>query len=326
MKAITLEKFGGPEVLQIRDVPRPKPKSDEVLIKVAACGINRPDIVQRNGLYPPPPGASDILGLECAGTIVEIGQKVTKWNIGDPVCALLTGGGYAEFATANENTCLRIPKNIDLINTAGIPETFFTVWSNLFDRAHLKRGDLLLVHGGTSGIGTTTIQFAKAFGANVITTSSSTQKCDYCLSLGADFAINYKTDDFVQEIKQITNSKGVDIILDMVAGDYMEKNIKSLKKDGTLVIIAVQHGPKVNFNILPVMLKRLTITGSTLRPRSTEYKSRIAQALEEQIWPLVEKGDIKPVINKTFKFDEVQAAHKYLESGDHIGKVILVNG
>lgn len=323
MKAVITNGTGGPEVLGIGDIARPKPGDDEVLIKVEAAGINRPDIIQRNGLYPPPPGASKILGLECAGVITEIGKNVSKWKVGDQVCALLSGGGYAEYATAHMASCLNIPKGLNMIQAAALPETYFTVWSNVFDRASLRNGETILIHGGTSGIGTTAIQMVKLFGGNVITTSGSDEKCDYCRKLGADYAINYKTSDFLENVMEITNNKGVDVVLDMVAGEYMAKNIKALSPDGRLVIIAVQGGPKVGFNILPVMLKRLTITGSTLRPRDNAFKAAIATNLEKHIWPLLDSGRISPVINKTYPLESVADAHHYLESGEHIGKVIL---
>lgn len=323
MKAVLLNQFGGPEQLTIGDVPTPSPKADEVLIKISAAGINRPDIVQRNGHYPPPLGASEILGLECAGEIVELGASVTKWKLGDKVCALLSGGGYAEYALAHEGCCLKVPRNLSMIEAAALPETYFTVWSNLFDRAKLKSNETIVIHGGTSGIGTTAIQMAKNAGATVISTSGTDQKCNYCLDLGADYAINYKKQDFLAETLKYTNNNGVDVILDMVAGDYVGKNVKALKEEGRLVIIAVQGGAKVNFNILPVMLKRLTITGSTLRIRDNQFKGKIADALQKHIWPLIEEGKIKPIIDKTFSLDDVIKAHEHLESGAHMGKVIL---
>ena len=323
MKAINIKEFGPAENLEIIETEKPTPNDNEVLIKVRAAGINRPDIVQRNGYYPPPPGASPIMGLECSGEIVEVGQNVSNWKVGDNVCALLNGGGYAEYAVAYEGCCLPIPENLDFIQAAALPETFFTVWSNLFDRARLKPGETILIHGGTSGIGTTAIQLAKAFGATVITTSGSDKKCDQARSLGANHTINYKKDDFVEQILTITEGTGVDVILDMVAGDYVGRNVKALNYDGRLVIIAVQGGVKVDFNILPVMKKRLTITGSTLRPRDDEFKSNIANSLKHNVWSALENGEIKPIIDKTFPIDQVIDAHNYLESGNHFGKVIL---
>lgn len=323
MKAVTISEFGGPEKLEIGNIARPSPNKDEILIKIMAAGINRPDIIQRNGKYPPPAGASHILGLECSGTIIEIGKNVTEWKIGTPVCALLTGGGYAEFAVAHKNLCLKIPKSLDFISSAGLPETFFTVYSNIFDRGKLKKNETLLIHGGTSGIGTTAIQMAKAFGAKVITTSGSDDKCDFCKKLGADHVINYKKQNFLDEIMKYTTNQGVDVILDMVAGDYSDQNIKCLKEDGRLVIIAVQKGPNVNLNILPVMLKRLTITGSTLRPRDNIFKADITRKLQKHIWPLIEEGKIKPVIDKIFDMDHIKSAHEYMEKGNHMGKIII---
>ncbi|MDG1996892.1 MAG: NAD(P)H-quinone oxidoreductase [Emcibacteraceae bacterium] len=323
MKAVIAKDVGGPEVLEIGDVTTPTPSDKEVLIKVEAAGINRPDIVQRNGLYPPPPGASPILGLEAAGIIEAIGENVTKWKIGDQVCALLSGGGYAQYATAHQDSCLEVPAGFNMVQAAAIPETYFTVWSNIFDRGGLCAGETILIHGGTSGIGTTAIQLAKAFGATVITTSASDEKCDFCKKLGADHTINYKTSDFLEDVKEFTNAKGVNLILDMVAGDYMAKNIKALAPDGRLVIIAVQGGPSVNFNVLPVMLKRLTITGSTLRPRDAAFKAAIADNLAKSVWPLFENGKITPQIDKIFALENVIEAHCYLESGHHIGKVML---
>jgi len=323
MKAVIANGVGGPDTLEVSNVDIPEFGENDVLIKVAAAGINRPDIIQRNGLYPPPPGASNILGLEVAGTIEELGKNVSKWNIGDNVCALLSGGGYAEYAVADQGSILPIPDGLDMISAAALPETFFTVWSNVFDRAHIKSGETILVHGGTSGIGTTTIQMAKAKGASVITTSGSDKKCDFCINLGADLAINYKTQNFQEEVMKYTNKKGVDVILDMVAGDYMTGNLKSLALDGRLAIIAVLGGPKVDFNILPIMLKRLTVTGSTLRARSHGFKAAIAENLKTEIWPLIEKNKIKPVIDKIFDIKDIVAAHHYMDSGDHMGKVIL---
>lgn len=323
MKAVIANGVGGPDILSVSEIDIPEIADNEVLIKVAAAGINRPDIIQRKGLYPPPPGASDILGLEVAGTIEKTGKNVSNWNIGDNVCALLSGGGYAEYAVADQGSILPIPDGLDMISAAALPETFFTVWSNVFDRAHLKSGETILVHGGTSGIGTTTIQMAKAKGASVITTSGSDKKCDFCTNLGADLAINYRTQNFQDEVMKFTDNKGVNVILDMVAGDYMTGNLKSLALDGRLVIIAVLGGPKVEFNILPIMLKRLTVTGSTLRIRSHGFKATIAENLKSEIWPLIERNKINPVIDRVFDIGDIAAAHHYMDSGDHMGKVIL---
>lgn len=323
MKAVNIKEFGTADMLEVISVDKPEPAADQVLIKVHAAGINRPDIVQRKGFYPPPPGASPILGLECAGTIEGVGKNVVDWKVGDKVCALLSGGGYGEYAVAYHGCCLPVPDGLDMIQAAALPETFFTVWSNLFDRAKLNAGETILIHGGTSGIGTTAIQLAKAFGATVITTSGSDDKCETCKTLGADHVINYKTQDFVEETLQYTGGNGADVILDMVAGDYIGRNVNSLNEDGRLVVIAVQGGVKAEFNILPVMKKRLTITGSTLRPRDNDFKSKIAIALKEKVWPLLESGRIAPVIDQTFELHDVVAAHKYLEGGQHMGKIIL---
>lgn len=323
MKAVIANGVGGPDILSVSEIDIPEIADNEVLIKVAAAGINRPDIIQRKGLYPPPPGASDILGLEVAGIIEKAGKNVTEWETGDKVCALLSGGGYAEYAVADQGSILPIPDGLDMISAAALPETFFTVWSNVFDRAHLKSGETILVHGGTSGIGTTTIQMAKAKGASVITTSGSDKKCDFCTNLGADLAINYRTQNFQDEVMKFTDNKGVNVILDMVAGDYMTGNLKSLALDGRLVIIAVLGGPKVEFNILPIMLKRLTVTGSTLRIRSHGFKATIAENLKSEIWSLIERNKINPVIDRVFDIGDIAAAHHYMDSGDHMGKVIL---
>lgn len=301
----------------------PTPSANQVLIKVAAAGVNRPDVMQRQGLYPPPPGASDIPGLEVAGTIVALGDNIDHLNIGDGVCALVTGGGYAEYCLASAALCLPIPEGLSFIEAAALPETFFTVWSNVFDRAHLQPGETLLVHGGTSGIGTTAVQFAKAFNTKVIVTAGSDAKCAFCLQLGADAAINYKDQDFVDEIKRLTNNKGVDVILDMIGGDYFPRNLKCMADDARLVQIAIQSGPKTEINLLPIMLKRLTITGSTLRARDDTFKAAIATQLLEKIWPLLESGRIKPVIHSTFTLSDAALAHQLMESSQHIGKIIL---
>ncbi len=309
--------------LQVTKRPIPNPSDDEVLIKVSAAGINRPDIMQRKGLYPPPTGASDIPGLEIAGTILSIGSKVTSVNIGDNICALVTGGGYAEYCLAEAALCLPIPINLTFIQAAAIPETFFTVWSNIFDRAQLKKNETLLVHGGSSGIGTTAIQLAKVFGAKVFITAGSAEKCSFCIKLGADAAINYKKQDFVSEIKRLTQDQGVNVILDMIGGDYFPKNLKCLGADARLIQIAIQNGSKTEINLLPVMLKRLTITGSTLRARSNSFKSEIAKQLMEKVWPLLESEDIKPIIHTTFPLKDADKAHTLMESNQHLGKIIL---
>ncbi len=301
----------------------PTPSTNQVLIKVAAAGVNRPDVMQRKGLYPPPPGASDIPGLEVTGIIQALGDNVTYLSKGDRVCALVTGGGYAEYCLASAALCLPIPKGLSFTQAAALPETFFTVWSNVFDRAKLQPGETLLVHGGTSGIGTTAIQVVKALNAKVIVTAGSKAKCEFCLQLGAEAAINYKEQDFVEEIKQLTDNQGVDVILDMIGGDYFPRNLKCMADDARLVQIAVQMEPKAEINLLPVMLKRLTITGSTLRARNDAFKAAIAGKLLEKVWPLLASGQIKPVIHSTFALTDAAKAHQLMESSQHIGKIIL---
>ena len=301
----------------------PTPAAKQVLIKVAAAGVNRPDVMQRKGLYPPPPGASDIPGLEVAGTVHAVGDSVSSLKPGEKVCALVTGGAYAEYCLASAALCLPLPEGFSFIQAAALPETFFTVWSNVFDRAHLQAGETLLVHGGAGGIGTTAIQLAKAFNAKVIVSAGSKAKCEFCLQLGADAAINYKEQDFVEEIKRLNDSKGVDVILDMIGGDYFPRHLKCLADEGRLVQIAVQNGPKTELNLLPVMLKRLTITGSTLRARDDAFKAAIAKQLLEKVWPLLSSGRIKPVIHSTFALTEAALAHQLMESSQHIGKIIL---
>ncbi|OQK17230.1 NAD(P)H-quinone oxidoreductase [Methyloprofundus sedimenti] len=325
MRAINIINSGISSSLQIDQRPIPIAKADEVLIKVHAAGVNRPDIMQRQGLYPPPAGAVDILGLEVAGTIAALGSNITHLNIGDKVCALITGGGYAEYCTASAQLCLAIPDALSFVQAAALPETYFTVWSNVFDRASLQLqvGETLLVHGGSSGIGTTAIQLAKAFGAKVIVTAGSEEKCLFCTELGADLAINYQQQDFVEEIKCYTQGKGVNVILDMVGGDYLARNIKCMDFDARLVQIALQKGIKAELNLLPVMLKRLTLTGSTLRSRSIEFKAHIAKQLKRNVWPLLTNGQIKPVIYQTFPLAEAEKAHALMETSLHIGKIIL---
>jgi len=301
----------------------PTLSANQVLIKVAAAGVNRPDTMQRKGLYPPPPGASDIPGLEVAGTIVALGDNISHSHEGDKVCALVTGGGYAEYCLASAALCLPIPEGLSFTQAAALPETCFTVWSNVFDRAQLQPGETLLVHGGASGIGTTAIQLAKAFNAKVIVTAGSDAKCEFCLQLGADAAINYKEQDFVDEVKRLTDNRGVDVILDMIGGDYFPRNLKCMADDARLVQIAIQNGPKAEINLLPVMLKRLTITGSTLRARDDTFKAAIAAKLLEKVWPLLASGQIKPVIHSTFALTDAAKAHQLMESSRHIGKIIL---
>ncbi|UZE94680.1 NAD(P)H-quinone oxidoreductase [Alkalimarinus alittae] len=326
MKFIDILEFGAPDVLTLNTTTPPTPRRNEVLVKVIAAGVNRPDVIQRQGLYPAPPGASPILGLEIAGEIIALGDDVNDLNIGDKVCALANGGGYAEQVCVPASQCLPIPKGLSMIEAAALPETFFTVWSNVFDRAQLKSGDSFLVHGGSSGIGTTAIQMAKALGAKVFTTAGSKEKCDTCLELGADIAINYHEADFVDVITEATEGKGVDVILDMVGGDYIPKNLKTAAMDGRIVNIAFLQGPVVKANFLPIMLKRLTVTGSTLRPQTEEAKASIALNLKNTIWPLIEAGKIKPVIAKVFPLTEAADAHRLMETNQHIGKIVLTVG
>jgi NADPH2:quinone reductase len=323
MKAIIITHPGGPEVLQIAESAKPACSADEVLVKVAAAGVNRPDVSQRKGHYPPPPGASAIPGLEVAGIIEEVGTSVTRWKKGDKICALVTGGGYAEYCNVPEGQCLPIPGNLTFIEAASLPETLFTVWSNVYDRGGLKRGESLLVHGGSSGIGIAAIQMAKALESTVYVTAGSEEKCRFCEKLGADKAINYKTENFTDVIKQITKGKGVDVILDMVGGDYTQKNIDSLADDGRLVLINMMMGKDVQVDLAQVMRKRLIITGSTLRARNPSFKAKIAQNLESVIWPLLALGEIKPVINQVFPVGQAAEAHKLMESSKHIGKIVL---
>ena len=323
MKYIDTPKFGGPEVLVIAEGNIPEVSPNEVLIKVAAAGINRPDIIQRSGNYPAPKDASPILGLEVAGEITAIGSDVSTLQIGDRVCALTNGGGYAEFVAVPEAQCLPVPDGLTMVEAAALPETAFTVWSNVFDRAALKTGESFLVHGGSSGIGTTAIQFAKLMGAKVFTTAGSAEKCSTCRELGADIAINYHENDFLEELKNATEGKGVDVTLDMVGGDYIQKNLKLAALEGRIVNIAYLQGPVVKVNFLPVMLKRLTVSGSTLRPQPPEVKAQIAQELLKHVWPFYADKTIKPVIAKVFPFDQVSDAHRLMESNQHIGKIVL---
>ena len=323
MQAIHIETPGAPEVLEIQSIETPHPGEGQVLIRVAAAGVNRPDVVQRLGLYPPPPGAPDTLGLEIAGTVVALGDKVSTATIGDKVAALVGGGGYAEYCVADAPLLLPIPEGFSFIEAAALPETFFTVWTNVFDRGGLKAGESLLIHGGSSGIGTTAIQIAKQRGATVFATAGSSEKCLSCEELGAKRSINYKEEDFVDIIHQETGGKGVDVILDMVGGDYIERNIAALAPGGRLVNIAFLGGSKAEVNFLPVMLKRLTLTGSTLRPRSVAEKAEIAESLKREVWPLLNSGTIKPVVDSTFPLAQARAAHELMEASTHIGKIIL---
>jgi NADPH2:quinone reductase len=324
MIAVEISAPGGPDVLKPKIVPVPKPGSGQILIKVAAAGVNRPDVAQRMGVYPPPPGHSLLPGLEVAGEIVATGGSVTRWRPGNKVCALVNGGGYAEYCLAEEPIALPIPAGLDMIKAAAVPETFFTVWNNVFERGRLAAGEWLLVHGGSSGIGTTAIQLGKAFGAKVIATAGSADKCKACLELGADHAVNYKTDDFVAAVKTATAGKGVDVTLDMVGGDYTERNIIAAAEDGRIVQIATLGGAEVKINIARLMMKRVTLTGSTLRPRTREVKAGFARALEDKVWPLLAAGKVKVVIDSTFPLAKAADAHRRLETSAHIGKVVLV--
>jgi NADPH2:quinone reductase len=320
MRAVEISKPGGPEVLTPVDRPKPVPKDGEILIKVAAAGVNRPDVLQRNGNYPVPPDASDLPGLEVAGEVVSPGKS---FKAGDKVCALVHGGGYAEYCVAPEVQALPVPKNLSMVEAASLPETFFTVWGNVYDRGRLAPGETLLVQGGSSGIGVTAIQMARATGNRVFATAGSDEKCAACVRLGAEKAVNYKTQDFVAEIKAATGGRGVDLILDMVGGDYVPKELKLLADEGRLVFIAFLRGHKTELDINEIMRKRLTLTGSTLRPRPVEFKGYLARNLREKIWPLIEAGRIKPEIYKTFPLHAAADAHRLMESSQHIGKIVL---
>src|SRR3954463_15678983 len=323
MRVVEVSKPGGPEALVAAERPVPAPKASEVLIKVAAAGVNRPDVLQRMGLYPVPPDASDLPGLEVAGEIAAVGSSVKTYKVGDKVCALVPGGGYAEYCIAPEATALPVPKGLSLTEAASLPETFFTVWGNVYDRAKLAPGESLLVQGGSSGIGVSAIQMAKATGNRVFATAGSDEKCAACVRLGADKAINYKTQDFAAEIKAATGGQGVNVILDMVGGDYVPKELKSLADDGRLVFIAFLRGHKTELDINEVMRRRLTVSGSTLRPRPVEFKGSVARNLRDKIWPLIEAGKIKPVVYRTFPLGEAAEAHRLMESSQHIGKIVL---
>lgn len=323
MSAIFAREPGGPEVLHLDQVSPPLPGAGEVIIKVAAAGVNRPDVFQRQGLYPAPKGASPILGLEAAGVIAAVGDGVKRFRVGDKVCALLSGGGYAEYCAADEGSVLPIPQGLTDIEAASLPETFFTVAHNVFDRGELKAGESFLVHGGASGIGVTAIQLAKAFGARVFTTAGSDEKCAFCLSLGAEKAINYNREDFVEVLREATGGLGVDLILDMVGGEYIDRNIRICAEDGRIVQIAFLRGAKAQVDFMRLMLKRITLTGSTLRARPPAIKAEIAQYLEAQVWPLLASGAIKPIVDSTFPLAEAATAHVRMESNDHIGKIVL---
>lgn len=323
MKAVEITSFGPPDVLRVVERPDPFPAPDEILIDVHGAGVNRPDVIQRYGKYPPPPGASDIPGLEVAGVVAALGSDVTGWAIGDPICALVAGGGYAERAAVPQEQCLPIPKGLTAIQAAGIPETFFTVWTNVFQRGKLQAGETILIHGGTSGIGTTAIQLAKAFGAQVLATAGSDDKCEAVRTLGAALAFNYKTQDWVAEGKRATGGHGVHLILDIVGGDYIARNLDLLAVEGRLVQIAFLKSSKAEIDFSMLMRKRLTMTGSTLRPRTPAEKGVIARQLHEQVWPLLESGAVAPVIHKVFPLAEAAAAHRLMEESTHIGKIIL---
>ena len=323
MRAILAPIPGGPEALQIIERSVPKPRAGEILIHVAAAGVNRPDVLQRMGQYAPPPDASDILGLEVAGEVVALGEGATRYRLGEQVTALVHGGGYADYCLAHESHALPIPTGLSLEQAAAIPENYFTVWTNVFDRGGLKAGETFLVHGGTSGIGVTAIQLAKAFGATVLATVGSDEKAKACRELGADIAINYRTEDFVVAGKAATSGKGVHLILDMVGGDYTPRNYAVARDSGRIVQIAFLHGPKVQMDLAPLMMKRLVHTGSTLRPRTVAEKAAIADSLKERVWPLIAAGRCKPLIDSVFPFEDVAKAHQRMESSQHVGKIML---
>lgn len=323
MTYIDLPSFGGPDALVPARGPLPRPAAGEVLIKVAAAGVNRPDVMQREGNYNPPPGASPVPGLEIAGEVVALGDGVSDLQLGDKVCALVGGGGYAQYCVAPSPQCLPVPKGLSLLEAAALPENYFTVWTNVFERGGLKAGETILIHGGSSGIGTTAIQLAREFGARIFTTVGNSEKAQACLDLGAERAINYRDEDYVSVVKELTDGKGVDLILDMVGGDYIPRDIEALAIEGRLVQIAFQKPSKMEFDFLPMMLKRLTLTGSTLRPRSVEQKAAIAQALHTHVWPLLESGKVKPLIYETFPLEKTCDAHALMDSSKHIGKIML---
>jgi putative PIG3 family NAD(P)H quinone oxidoreductase len=324
MIAIEISSAGGPDVLTPAERPIPEPGPGEVLIRVAAAGVNRPDVMQRRGVYPPPPGASDIPGLEVAGTIEHVGAGVGEWRGGDRVCALVAGGGYAEYCVAPAPQCLPVPARLDLVHAAALPETFFTVWTNVFDRGGLRAGETALFHGGSSGIGTTAIQLAAARGARAFATAGTDEKCRACEALGAAAAINYRNEDFVDAVKRLTDGRGVDLVLDIVGGDYFDRNLRALAVDGRLVQIGVMGGAEAAIDLRRILARRLTITGSTLRPRSVEEKGAIAAALLREVWPLLESGQVRPIVHRTFPLAQAAAAHAMMESSAHVGKLVLV--
>lgn len=323
MRAIEISESGGPDVLRLATRPVPTVGAEDILIKIVAAGVNRPDALQRAGAYAPPPDASDLPGLECSGEVVAIGSGVSRWSIGDQVCALLPGGGYAEYAITHQDHALRVPVGLSMIEAAALCEAFFTVWTNVFERGCLEAGETFLVHGGTSGIGTTAIQLTTAMGARVFATAGSDEKCAKCLELGAEVAINYNEEDYVEIVKNATNGRGVDLILDMVGGPYITRNIRALALEGRLAMIAFLGGPKAEINFAQIMMKRITVTGSTLRPRSIQDKAVIADALREVVWPLIEVGKIAPVMDSTFPLADAADAHRRIESAGHIGKIVL---
>lgn len=323
MLAIDIRHSGGPEVLVPALHPVPQPASGQILIRVEAAGVNRPDILQRLGLYPSPPGVSEIPGLEIAGRVAALGEETFRFKLDDKVCALVAGGGYAEYCVVHESNALPVPQGLSMVEAAALPETFFTVWTNVFQRGRLKDGETVLIHGGSSGIGTAATMLSKAFGATVLVTVGSEEKREACLALGADLAINYHTQDFVEETKKFTGGKGVDVIIDIIAGDYVARNYKAAALNGRIVQIGVQHGPARELNLMIMLAKRLTHTGSTLRSRSIPEKALIAQELERQVWPLLNEGKLKPMIFKVFKLEEAAKAHALMESGMHIGKIVL---
>ena len=324
MTGIEIAEPGGPEVLRPVGVPLPRPGDGELLVKVAAAGVNRPDIMQRQGLYPAPKDASPLPGLEIAGTVAALGSGAAGFSVGDAVCGLVAGGGYAEYCTAPAVQCLPVPTGLSMIDAAGLPETVFTVWSNLFDRAGLQPGETVLIHGGTSGIGTTAIQICKAFGCPVITTAGSAEKCRACTDLGADRVVNYREEDFVAAARELTGGRGVDVVLDMVGGDYIARDIEAMATDGRHVSIAFLAGPKVTINMLKVMLKRLTLTGSTLRARPVADKAAIAEAVRSKVWPLIAERKLRPIVHRTYPLADAAKAHALMESSEHIGKIILI--
>ena len=326
MKAIALARFGGPEVLELVERPTPAPGPGEVLVEVEAAGVNRPDLLQREGRYPPPPGVTDIPGLEVAGRVVEVGPPgawPSRWQKGDRVCALVAGGGYAEYCVVPQPQCLPIPRGLDVVSAAAIPETFFTVWTNVFERGRLQPGQTLLVHGGAGGIGTTAIQLGRAFGATVIATAGAPDRCEACLRLGASHAIDYRTEDFVARVREITAGRGVDLVLDIVGGPYLARNLEVLARDGRLLQIGLMGGARAEISLGPILQRRLWITGSTLRPRSVEEKGLIARALESRVWPLVERGEVRPLVHATFPLARAADAHRLMESGGYVGKIVL---